>query len=65
MSHLPEEQRPFGKITERELQVLREIASGKTLPIIGRTLGISQNTVKNHVRNIIEKLKFFHGGDLA
>ncbi len=43
-------------LTDRELQVLRLAADGLTNRQIGRRLTISENTVKNHIRNILEKL---------
>jgi two-component system NarL family response regulator len=43
-------------LTERELEVLRLVAKGLGNREIGRELFISQNTVKNHVRNMLEKL---------
>jgi len=45
------------KLTARELEVLRHVASGATNRDISARLGISENTVKNHVRNILEKLR--------
>lgn len=45
-----------GKLTEREVDVLREYLSGKTRAQIGKTLFISESTVKNHISNIFAKL---------
>jgi DNA-binding NarL/FixJ family response regulator len=44
------------KLTDREMQVLKLIATGANNGKIAKTLFISENTVKNHVRNILEKL---------
>ena len=44
------------KLTEREVEVLGLVARGMGNREIGRMLFISENTVKNHVRNILEKL---------
>jgi DNA-binding NarL/FixJ family response regulator len=43
-------------LTNRETEVLRHVAMGHTNRQIAETLEISENTVKNHVRNILEKL---------
>ncbi|MGV1007419.1 MAG: response regulator [Dermatophilaceae bacterium] len=45
------------KLTEREVEVLGLAARGMGNREIGKTLFISENTVKNHVRNILEKLQ--------
>ena len=43
-------------LTNRELQVLRHVALGLSNREIGRSLGISIETVKEHVQNILRKL---------
>lgn len=43
-------------ITEREQEVLNLIARGLTNREIGEKLHIAENTVKNHVRSILDKL---------
>jgi DNA-binding NarL/FixJ family response regulator len=45
------------KLTERELEVLRLVARGLNNREVAKELFISENTVKNHVRNILEKLQ--------
>ncbi len=43
-------------LTNRELQVLRHVALGLSNREIGQSLGISIETVKEHVQNILRKL---------
>jgi two-component system, NarL family, response regulator len=45
------------ELTTRELEVLHMLARGLTNKEIGTALDISQNTVRNHVNSIIEKLE--------
>lgn len=45
------------KLSERELQVLGQIATGKRNKEIGAALGIAEDTVKMHVKNVLEKLE--------
>ena len=47
---------PVGSLSEREAQVLRLIASGKTNRAIAEELFISEKTVARHVSNIFDKL---------
>ena len=47
---------PTPRLTERELEVLKLVAKGMSNRDIAGELYISENTVKNHVRNILEKL---------
>ena len=47
---------PAPILTPRELEVLRLMAQSKSNRHIAEALFISENTVKNHVRNILEKL---------
>jgi two-component system NarL family response regulator len=44
------------ELTEREIEVLRLIASGKSNREIGLSLSIAEGTVKAHVNNILNKL---------
>jgi DNA-binding NarL/FixJ family response regulator len=45
-------------LTSREIEVLRELANGASNQEIAKRLVISENTVKNHVRNVLVKLHF-------
>ncbi len=43
-------------LSERELQVLRGVARGRSNKIIADELAISEHTVKNHLKSILSKL---------
>ena len=47
---------PLGKLTERELQVLRELITGLQNKEIARNFLIQEVTVKLHVKNIYKNL---------
>jgi DNA-binding NarL/FixJ family response regulator len=57
MSRRLEEEHDGRRLTDRELGVLRLIARGMSNKDIGTELVIAENTVRNHVRNILEKLQ--------
>ncbi len=48
--------RRVAALTERELQVLRGMADGKSNAEIGRDLFVSEDTVKTHARRLFRKL---------
>ena len=50
-------QTPNSGLTNRELEVLRQVAKGMSNREIAAELFISENTVKNHIRNLLEKLQ--------
>lgn len=47
----------FAELTEREVEVLKELATGKRNREIAETLFISEKTVKNHISSILAKLQ--------
>lgn len=47
----------LNQLTQRETQILAYLAKGESNKAIARDLGISHDTVKLHVRNILAKLK--------
>jgi len=48
---------PVSLLTEREVEVLQYLARGLTTAQTGGEMFISENTVKTHIRHILEKLE--------
>lgn len=55
--------RPQATLTEREIDVLNLAAQGLGNRDIAKRLVISENTVKNHIRNILSKLHLHSRGE--
>ena len=55
-SGVMQEEQSVKILSNRELEVLKCVARGETNQEIADNLKISENTVKNHVRSILEKL---------
>ncbi|VAW82687.1 Nitrate/nitrite response regulator protein [hydrothermal vent metagenome] len=53
---LPDETSPFDELTPRESEILSLVAEGQSNKVIARNLGISDGTVKLHVKAILRKL---------
>ena len=51
-------------LSHRQLEVLREIAHGKTQPEIARTIGMSERTVHNEIGTIKKKLDLHTANEL-
>lgn len=47
---------PLASLSERELDALRGLVRGGSNRVIAEELGIAENTVKNHVRAVLDKL---------
>ncbi len=47
----------FSRLSARELEVLRELGNGASNQEIAQRLFLSENTVKHHIRSILEKLQ--------
>jgi ATP/maltotriose-dependent transcriptional regulator MalT len=45
------------QLTSREIEVLKYLSADKSIEQIGKTLHISKNTMKTHLRNIYRKLE--------
>ncbi len=52
----PAESSPFDELTPREVEILCLLAEGQSNKLIARNLGISDGTVKLHVKAILRKL---------
>ena len=55
----------YSDLTTKEEEVLRLVADGSTNKGIASSLNISENTVKYHLRNIMEKLHFKNRAQMA
>ncbi len=47
---------PIDNLTQREFEILRSIAAGNSNKVIANNLGITEGTVKVHVKNMLRKL---------
>ena len=48
---------PIPRLTPRELEILHWLTAGKSNPVIAQILGLSENTVEFHVKNLFRKLE--------
>ena len=59
--HLHEDEAPKGDVpsplTEREREVVKLLASGKTYKQVAHALQVSQSTIRNHLHNVYHKLE--------
>ncbi len=53
-----EENDPLKKLTSRELEILHSLAEGLSNRAIAEKHFISENTVKKHISNILDKMEF-------
>ena len=56
-TNVTEELGPFSELTPRESEILKLIADGQGNKLIARNLGISDGTVKLHVKAVLRKLE--------
>ena len=47
---------PSRPVTDRQIEILRIVAQGRTNREVGEELGISERTVRNHMREILRRL---------
>lgn len=59
------EEDAFRDLSDREMEVLAEVARGKTNAEIGRTLNLSEKTVRNYISTMLEKLHLTNRIELA
>ncbi len=62
---MPERDNCDVTLTRRERDIIPLIAQGLTNKEIARTLGVVPSTIKNHVHNILEKLRLRRRGEIA
>ena len=46
-----------GALTQRELQLLKEMAEGRSTRSLSELLHLTENTIETHRKNILKKLK--------
>ncbi len=57
--------RATDSLTEREIELLRHVAEGLSNKVIATELGVSENTVKYHIKNILQKLHLHNRAQAA
>lgn len=60
-----EEKKPHERLSDREFQVFRHLAGGKTVTEIARLLVLSVKTISTHRRHILEKMQLQTNADLV
>ncbi len=56
---------PLTRLSTRELEIAEYVAEGYSNKVIGAKLGLSDNTVRNHLANIMQKLNFHNRVQVA
>jgi DNA-binding NarL/FixJ family response regulator len=64
-TQVPAPQVPAPRLTERETEILRLVATGLTYPQIADRLTLSPRTVQNHVQNTLSKLQLHNKAQLV
>jgi DNA-binding NarL/FixJ family response regulator len=52
-------------LTDREREILRLIVQGVSTQVMADSLGVSSNTVRSHVQNVLRKLRVHHRSKAA
>jgi DNA-binding NarL/FixJ family response regulator len=60
-----EREDPLAKLSARELEIAEYVAQGYSNKVIGAKLNLSDNTVRNHLANIMQKLGFHNRVQVA
>ncbi|MBI5329097.1 MAG: response regulator transcription factor [Betaproteobacteria bacterium] len=56
---------PLAKLSPREMEIAEYVAKGLSNKVIGARLNLSDNTVRNHLANIMQKLNFHNRVQVA
>lgn len=56
---------PLARLTQREMEIAELVAQGYSNKVIGAKLNLSDNTVRNHLANIMQKLGFHNRVQVA
>jgi DNA-binding NarL/FixJ family response regulator len=56
---------PLAKLSQREMEIAELVAQGYSNKVIGAKLNLSDNTVRNHLANIMQKLNFHNRVQVA
>ncbi len=56
---------PLSKLSQREMEIAELVAQGYSNKVIGSKLNLSDNTVRNHLANIMQKLSFHNRVQVA
>ena len=56
---------PLGRLSVRELEIAEYVAQGYSNKVIGAKLKLSDNTVRNHLANVMQKLNFHNRVQVA
>jgi DNA-binding NarL/FixJ family response regulator len=56
---------PLSRLSAREMEIAEYVAQGYSNKVIGAKLNLSDNTVRNHLANIMQKLNFHNRVQVA